>query len=146
MPRNAAAYDTDFFAWTEEQVRLLRAGELSQLDIENLAEEVEDMGRRLRQELRNRLAVLAMHLLKWQYRPGHRSRSWGGTIREQRAEIAELLEESPSLGPTLARALTKAYSRAAARVIAETGLPETTFPAECPFTPEQILDETFLLE
>ena len=84
MPRNAIAYDEDFCAWTEEQARLLRAGQFSQLDVENIAEEMEDLGRSIRRELRNRLAVLTMHLLKWQYQPGHRSRSWSITIREQR--------------------------------------------------------------
>ena len=69
MPRNAAAYDNDFFAWTKEQADLLRAGEFARLDIENVAEELEDMGRSIRRELRNRLSILTMHLLKWQYRP-----------------------------------------------------------------------------
>src|SRR6185503_17055659 len=97
MPRNAVTYDEDFFAWTEEQARLLRAGEFSRLDIENLGEEIEDMGRSIRRELRNRLALLTMHLLKWRYQPGHQSPSWSATIREQREQIAELFEESPSL-------------------------------------------------
>jgi len=79
MSRNAAAYDEDFFAWTEEQARLLRAGEFSQLDIANVAEEMEDMGRSNRHELRNTLSVLTMHLLKWRYQPGYRSPSWSGT-------------------------------------------------------------------
>lgn len=146
MPRNAAAYDDDFFAWTAEQARLLRGGELSQIDVENLAEEIEDMGRSLRHELRSRLAVLAMHLLKWRYQPEHRSRSWAGTIRVQRGEIADLLEESPSLRPMIAASMVKTYSRAVAKAVAETGLPETAFPADCPFTPEQILSEDFLPE
>lgn len=144
MPRNAVAYDEDFFAWTEEQARLLRAREFSQLDIANLAEEMEDMGRGIRRELRNRLAVLTMHLLKWRYQPGYRSRSWSGTIREQRQQIAELLDESPSLKPVLARDLTRIYRLSVSKALGETGLPDTTFPAECPFTPDQILAEDFL--
>ena len=146
MPRNAIAYDEDFFAWTEEQARLLRAGEFTQLDIANVAEEIDDMGRSIRRELRNRLSVLTMHLLKWRYQPGYRSRSWSGTISEQREQITELLEESPSLKPVLARDLTKIYRLAINKALGETGLPEATFPANCPFTPEQILAPDFLPE
>jgi hypothetical protein len=146
MPRNAIAYDDDFFAWTEEQARLLRAGDLSQLDIENIAEEMEDMGRSIRRELRHRLAVLTMHLLKWRYQPGYRSRSWSGTIGEQREQIADLIDESPSLRPVLARDLTKIYGVAVTKALGETGLPEATFPADCPFTPDQILAKDFLPE
>ena len=146
MPSNAVAYDEDFFAWTEEQARLLRAGDFSQLDIENLAEEMEDMGRSIRRELRNRLAVLVMHLLKWRYQPGYRSRSWSGTIREQREQVAELLDESPSLKPVPAQDLAKIYRLAVSKALGETGLSEETFPAGCPFTPDQIMAEDFLPE
>ena len=146
MPRNAAAYDEDFLAWTEQQARLLRAGEFSQLDIANVAEEIDDMGRSIRRELRNRLSVLTMHLLKWRYQPGYRSPSWSGTIREQREQIADLTEESPSLKPVLAREMTKIYRLAVSKATNDTGLPEATFPANCPFTPEQILAPDFLPE
>ena len=146
MPRNAVLYDEDFFAWTEDQARFLRAGEFSQLDIANIAEEIEDMGRTIRRELRNRLSVLTMHLLKWRYQPGHRSPSWSGTIREQRQQIAELLDESPSLRPVPARDLTKIYGLAVSKAMGDTGLPEATFPTNCPFTPEQILAPDFLPE
>ena len=146
MARNAAAYDEDFFAWTEEQARLLRAGEFPQLDAANIAEEVEDMGRSVRRELRNRLAVLTMHLLKWRHQPGYRSPSWSGTIREQRDQIAELLEESPTLRSAPTQDLKKIYRLAVSKSLRETGLPEATFPAKCPFTPEQILAEDFLPE
>ena len=146
MARNATAYDEDFHAWAEEQARLLRAGEFSQLDIGNIAEEVEDIGRSVRRELRNRLAVLTMHLLKWAYQPGHRSPSWSGTIREQREQVTELIEESPSLRSLPTADLGKIYRLAVSKALRDTGLPEATFPAECPFTPEQILSEDFLPE
>jgi hypothetical protein len=146
MPRNAAAYDEDFFAWTEEQARLLRAGEFSQLDIANVAEEMEDMGRSIRRELRNRLSVLTMHLLKWRFQPGYRSPSWSATINEQREQIADLIEESPSLKPVFSQDFTKIYRSAVTKARRETGLTETTFPADCPFTPEQILAPDFLPE
>jgi uncharacterized protein DUF29 len=146
MPRNAVAYDEDFFGWTEEQARLLRAGEFSQLDIENIAEELESMGRSIRRELRSRLIVLLAHMLKWQQQPGFRSKSWSATFREQRRQINELLAESPSLKPVLSRELTRLYSAARGKAADETGLSETTFPDACPFTPEQILAEGFLPE
>jgi Domain of unknown function DUF29 len=144
MPRNAAAYDEDFVAWTEEQARLLRAGEFALLDTENLAEEMEDMGKSIRRELRNRLAVLMMHLLKWRYQPAYRSPSWSATIREQREQIADLLDESPSLRTLPDRDLAKTYKSAITKAVRDTGLPETSFPTECPFTPEQILAADFL--
>ncbi len=146
MPRNAAAYDQDFFAWTEEQARLLRAGEFSQLDVENIAEEMEDMGRSIRRELRSRLALLVMHLLKWQCQPAYRSPSWSATIGEQRQQISELFEESPSLKSFPQDNLLKIHKLAVTKAVRDTGLPETAFPGVCPFTPDQILAEDFLPE
>jgi hypothetical protein len=146
MPRNSVAYDEDFFAWTQEQARLLREGDFSQIDIENVAEELESMGRSDKRELRNRLIQLIMHLLKWQYQPGFRSRSWTSTIREQRDQVKESLEESPSLRPTVTIELSKVHRIARIKAAGETGLAESTFPDSCPYTPEQILSEDFLPE
>jgi Domain of unknown function DUF29 len=146
MPRNSVAYDEDFFAWTQEQARLLREGEFSELDVENVAEELESMGRSDKRELRNRLIQLIMHLVKWQYQPGFRSRSWTSTISEQRDQIRESLNESPSLRPTVITDLPRVYRIARIKAVGETGLSEETFPAECPYTPEQILSEDFLPE
>ncbi|HWB48265.1 MAG TPA: DUF29 domain-containing protein [Stellaceae bacterium] len=146
MPRNSVAYDDDFFAWTQEQARLLRAGDFSQLDVENVAEELESMGRSDKRELRNRLTQLLMHLLKWQYQPGFRSRSWTSTIGEQRDQVKESLQESPSLRPTVTTELSKVYRIARIKAAGETGLSEKTFPPQCPYTLEQILSEDFLPE
>ncbi|MGA0200640.1 MAG: DUF29 domain-containing protein, partial [Prochlorotrichaceae cyanobacterium] len=90
-------YDTDFYAWTVEQCQLLKNGDFQQLDLINLMEEIESLGKQQRQELRNRLGVLIGHLLKWDYQPQKRSKSWRVTIREQRREILQLLKENPSL-------------------------------------------------
>src|SRR5690348_30226 len=109
MPRNSAAYDDDFYAWTQDQARLLRSGELSQLDVENLAEELESMGRSDRRELDSRLEVLLVHLLKWQVQTEFRSRSWSGTIREQRSRVEDLLNESPSLRRLVAQVRPALY-------------------------------------
>ncbi|NJM46678.1 MAG: DUF29 domain-containing protein [Alkalinema sp. RU_4_3] len=92
-------YDRDFYAWTQEMVVALRSGNWAALDIENLVEEVEALGRRERQELENRLAVLLGHLLKWDYQPEQRSNSWRATVREQRRRIDKLLRENLSLKP-----------------------------------------------
>ncbi len=146
MPRNAAAYDKDFFAWTEEQARLLRAGDFSQLDAANIAQEMEDTGRSIRRELRSRLSLLIMHLLKWQCQPGYRSASWSATIREQRAQIAELLDESPSPKSVPTQHLPQLYAAAVTKTVRDTGLPETAFPPQCRFTPDQILSTDFLPE
>jgi hypothetical protein len=146
MARNAALYDEDFYGWTMEQARLLRAGEFARLDIENVAEELESIGRRDRREIDGRLVVLLSHILKWQMQVGFRSRSWSATIREQRRRIASLLDESPSLRPAVGQLLPAAYTDARDRAANETGLVETAFPADFPFTAEQILTEDFLPE
>jgi len=146
MPRNSVAYDDDFFAWTQEQARLLRDGELAEIDVENLAEEIESMGKSIRRELRNRLALLIMHLLKWRYQPAFRSRSWSSTIIERRRQALDLIEESPSLASLLAGELSGIYATAVTKASSDTGLAEASFPATSPCTPEQILSEDFLPE
>jgi hypothetical protein len=147
MPRNSVAYDDDFFAWTQEQARLLREGELAEIDAANLAEEVESMGRSDRREIRSRLMVLLAHLLKWCFQPERRSPSWLATIAEQRLQIDLLLADSPSFNPVVAAALeADAYARARGMAMRETGLAAEAFPASCPFTPEQILDDEFMPE
>src|SRR5437870_9298225 len=99
MPRNSIEYEQDFYAWTVEQSRLLRSGELSAIDVANIAEEIESMGRSDRRELKSRCVLLVMHLLKWRRQPAARSRSWSATIDEQRLQIEGVLSESPSLRP-----------------------------------------------
>jgi hypothetical protein len=143
MDRNTTGYEEDFFAWTQDQARLLREGKLSAVDAENVAEEIESMGRSDRREIENRFIVLVMHLLKWQVQTEFRSRSWSSTIRDQRDEIASVLSESPSLRPLLDQPRSALYGRARRKAADETGLPERRFPAECPFTPAQILSEDF---
>ncbi|HVH77120.1 MAG TPA: DUF29 domain-containing protein [Stellaceae bacterium] len=146
MARNRAAYDDDFYAWTIEQARHLRAGELTALDIENIAEEIESMGRRDKREIDSRLVVLLVHLLKWQIQVGFRSRSWSATVREQRRQIAKLLRESPSLRNATDRLLPEIYAEAREKAANETGLSEATFPVDCPFSFDQVLAEDFLPE
>ena len=102
-------YEKDCVRWTEETARLLRAGAFDDLDIENLAEEIEDMGKSRRRELHSRLRVLVSHLLKWQFQVDKRSPSWESTIFEQREEIADVMEESPSLRRAASAGINKIY-------------------------------------
>ena len=131
-------YETDVVAWAEAQADALRAGRLDELDLENLAEEIADVSRREADALESHLETLVMHLLKWRHDPDHRSRSWQGTIRVARHKTARLLRDSPSLRPRLPALLEDAYPAARIRAAVETGLPEETFPAVCPFTLDQI--------
>ncbi len=136
-------YATDFYAWTLEQSKLLQEGKWQTLDINNLVEEIESLGKHQRQELRNRLGVLIGHLLKWQYQSDRRSKSWRITIRVQREEVQEILQENPSLKPYLEEAIVKAYDSGLELVLKETPLEEKDLPVKCPFTAIQILDAAF---
>ena len=139
-------YESDFYGWANEQAGLLREGRLAEADIENIAEEIESLGRSEKRELVNRLAVLLAHLLKWQFQPAWRGKSWRLTIKEQRRKIAEHLGENPSLRPNLEDAIARAYRDAIADAQKETSLNEDDLPATCPYTPEQIFDPKFLPE
>jgi len=132
-------YHTDFHAWAFEQARRIRAGEA--VDIENVAEELEDLGRSEQDKLESYLRVLMIHLLKWQFQPSHRSRSWELTIKEQRRRVARVLRDNPSLKSLLAESLVEAYALAILGASRETGLEETAFPAVCPYSLEQMLTE-----
>ena len=125
-------YDTDFHEWIQEQLNLLKTQQWKQLDTINLIEEIAVLGRKERQELRNRLGILLGNLLKWQFQPEKRSNSWLGTIREQRLQIKLLLKDSPSLKSYLDQALPDAYELALALAIQETKLGEQIFPEQCP--------------
>ncbi|PHX55642.1 DUF29 domain-containing protein [Tychonema bourrellyi FEM_GT703] len=144
-PKNSmqSLYETDFYAWTEEQVKLLKHQEWSQIDLPNLIEEIESLGKQQRAELRNRLSILIGHLLKWEYQVSKRSRSWVNTIRIQRMDLLELLKENPSLKPYLQEALQTAYIKGLALASGETDLPRTTFPENCPYGLEDIFSDRF---
>ncbi|MBW4450710.1 MAG: DUF29 domain-containing protein [Spirirestis rafaelensis WJT71-NPBG6] len=139
-------YKTDFYAWTQEQVSLLTTQQWDQLDTINLIEEIETLGRKERQELRNRLAILLGHLLKWQFQSEKRSNSWLSTIREQRIQIKLLLSDSPILKPYLDEVFVTVYELGLALAIRETELGEQVFPEICPYTLDQTLNPEFLPE
>lgn len=143
LPLNSL-YDTDFYAWTQQQAELLRHQKWRELDLPNLVEEIESLGKQQRAELRNRLSILIGHLLKWEYQSEKRSRSWFSTIRVQRIDILDLLAENPSLKPYLNEGIEQAYQKGFVLAAGETNLSERTFPKNCPYTIEQLLDEQFL--
>lgn len=139
-----ALYETDFNLWIEETAKTLKAGNFQALDLENLIEEIESMGRNNRREVRSRLIVLMFHLLKWKYQPEKQSNSWQYTIYEQRLQLRLIMEDSPSLKPFAQDILVKCYQEARKEAVKETKLPLSVFPPECPFTQEQILDHDYL--
>lgn len=139
----ATMYETDRFAWLEQQTRLLKSGALGEVDVVHLIQELEaEMGNE-RRELYRRLRVLLAHLLKWQFQPAGRCTSWRGTIRIQRNDIARLLKENPSLRRFLAEELTAAYPEAVEWAADETGLGDDLFPIECPYGTDEILSRDY---
>jgi hypothetical protein len=140
------SYEQDLYAWTLDNVSLLRQGKLQEIDVVNIIEELEYMARKDKKELVSRLVVLLMHLLKWQFQPDKRTRSWVATIKVQRIKVRELLEESPSLKYELRIKFDEAYQQAILEAVQETNLPEETFPPTCPYTFEQVLDNQFYPE
>ncbi|HKN27629.1 MAG TPA: DUF29 domain-containing protein [Roseiarcus sp.] len=142
---SATPYDEDVILWSKEQARLLRAGRFSELDIEHLADEIEDVGKSEKRELANRMAVLLAHLLKWSRQPENRTNSWRATINDQRKRIALAIKETPSLKTVMRdrdwREDVWLDARAQARK--ETGLAEDTLPEACPWTMEQVADPDY---
>ena len=136
-------YDTDFVQWINQTAELLKQGRFDELDIENLIEEVESLGRSEKSAVRSNLRVLLMHLLQWQYQPSQRSGSWKGSIREHRKRIQYALKDSPSLKNHYTAVFEESYITARLLASDETELPLEIFPVECPYTPEQVLDEEF---
>ena len=136
-------YEQDFYAWANEQAALLRSGQLTDADLENIAEEIESMGRSEKRELVNRLAVLLLHLLKWQTQPERRGRSWKATITVQRQALTRHLKDNPSLKSRLDESITDAYGDAIQLAIGETDLPEIAFPTACPWSFDQIMAPDF---
>ncbi len=145
-PNQQSLYETDYLKWIETTVGKLRVQDYSNIDWDNLIEEIEDMGRSERRSLESNLTVVLTHLLKWQYQPDFRSGSWKGSIVEHRRRIREALKDSPSLKPYLEEVFAKCYSDAVEQASAETGLSVETFPQVCPYTSAEVLDSKFLPE
>lgn len=146
----SSLYETDLVAWAEDQVEALRrlAAEhpevAADLDLPNLIDEVESMGVSVERELVNRLAVLLLHLAKWQWQPVLRTRSWRNIVDEQRDHMALILDDNPSLHRRLPAALAKAWRLGRRKAHRDTGLDLDIFPESCPFTAEQAMQDEWM--
>ena len=144
----SVAYEKDIVAWANEQASFIRAGRFELLDLKNIAEEIEDVGKSEQRELESRMAVLIAHLLKWQFQATHRGSSWELTIKEQRKMIAIRLKQTPSLKSSIKDSDWQeiSWTDAVGIAVKETGFDRLIFPELCPWTPEQILDQAFFPE
>ncbi len=137
MPPAAPAradYERDFYSWLMEQARFVREGRWAAIDRDNLAEEIESLGREQFNKLESALRSLLLHLLKWDHQPERRSRSWELSIKEQRIVVERVLEMNPGLKSRIVEALSHAYRRARLAAAKETELDEERFPETCPFS------------
>lgn len=140
----AALYDHDFYAWSQRAGELLRKGCFGEVDIEHIAEEIEDMGKEKKHALESQTRRLILHLLKWQFQPQRRSDSWMESIDDARTEIAGVLKYNPSLKPMTTDLPGEIYDQAARQAARQTGLARKAFPSTCPYSFEQLADEEFL--
>jgi hypothetical protein len=141
------SYDTDFYQWTQTQAEALRAKDWLALDVANLAEEIESLGRSDRRAITHQLERLLSHWLKWRYQPDEwerRGRSWLSSILQARHAIAALIAESPSLHDYPEQQLPAAYRHARRTAAVQTGLAVEIFPGSCPWSLSQLQDEDFL--
>jgi hypothetical protein len=137
-------YNKDLYLWGQEHIKLLKQGRLNELDIEHLIEEIEDMGKSEQRGISSHLRVLLMHLLKWEFQERFRGGSWLGSIRNSRLSIDDLIKTSPSLKNKPQNDLSEIYKQAREWASDETGLKLETFPEECPYSIEQVLNKSWL--
>jgi hypothetical protein len=138
-----STYDTDFYAWTQAQAAALRVKDMAALDLDNLAEEIESLGKRDRRSVHGHLKVLLIHLLKWVAQPARRGPSWQRSIHNARDTLQLVLDDSLTLRQQLPAILAEAYPRARRQAHEQTGLPLTAFPETCPWPIASVLDEDF---
>jgi hypothetical protein len=141
-----ALYETDFNLWLKETVNLLRKGEVEKLDLENLAEEIEDMGNSRKDALESNLIRVLQHLLKWKYQPQKRTNSWKASITEHSLRLNKAFKKSPSLKPYFESVFADCYQDARLITSQETGLDIATFPELCPFSQADVLNPQYLPE
>jgi hypothetical protein len=154
MAELSTLYESDYSAWAQRHAELLRAGRYAELDLEHLVEELSDMSKSERRELDSRLLILLAHLLKWEYQyqllserwREFKGDRWRGTIIEQRLRLAKLLKQAPGLKAFLGEAMAEAYADAVQLASDETALPPETFPGQCPYSVEQLLDKGYYPE
>ena len=143
MTSRRSLHDNDFYAWSLEQAVLLRAGRVGEADLATIAEEIESMGKTEKRELVSRLTVFLLHLLKWERQPAGRSNLWRLSIANARDEIADLLDDNPSLKPIIDDMTASAFRYARRRAAIETDMAEDAFPPQCPWSFVRAMDEGF---
>lgn len=139
----SSLHELDFYAWTQQQVNLIKSGNLVDVDFEHLLEEIESMGASERRELISKLAILLAHLLKWQYQPSFRGRSWQLIIKEQRRQLQRHLKDNPSLHARLDEFIADSYIDSVLLAAKESGLDESAFPVQCPYVEDDLLNSEF---
>jgi hypothetical protein len=145
-PQSRPTYEADFYSWSLDQARLVREGRWSDVDRDNVAEEIESLGREQFNKLESALRVLLLHILKWDHQPEHRSRSWRLSIRQQRIELDDILADNPGLKGRIAEAVGRAYRKARLEAAKETGLDEDRFPETCAYSWNDITERDFAAE
>ncbi|MDP4022215.1 DUF29 domain-containing protein [Methylobacterium sp. NEAU 140] len=140
------AYEDDFYTWTQEQGARLRTGDFASLDLENLAEEIESLGKGQFASLASALRIVLLHMLKFDHQPARRTRSWAVSIATHRKHIVAELKDSPGLKSRIAEAVERAYDRARIEAAGETKLPLKRFPEICPYTTEEIMNRPFAID
>lgn len=136
-------YEEDVYGWATHTAELLRKKKMSEVDFDNIIEEIESLGRSEKSQLVNRLSLILSHLLKWQFQPERKTRSWDLTIKENRRRFKNILNENPSLKSKLAEILDDAYYYAKLEAGKETSIDESSFPKDCPYTFEEIMSDAF---
>lgn len=139
-------YEDDLYTWVQEQVGLLRAGRLSEVDADNVAEELSDVGRSELRSLESAIALLLMHLLKWDHQPRRRSRSWELTVRNQRERIADVLADNPGLRSRLEDAFHRGYKYGRLQALEETRLLDEDLPERCPYSFDEMMTRPIVHE
>jgi hypothetical protein len=138
-PEPRAAYASDTYSWAMEQAALLRAGRLDLIDAENIADEIADVGKTEARITSSAIRLVLQHLLKWDFQPSRRSRSWALTVREHRRGVGRQLRDNPGLRPQLPTLVSDAYADARDAALGETGLKEGDIPTACPYSWDDIM-------
>ena len=139
----SAGYDEDLYAWSRDQADRLRALRPAQFDWENVAEEIESLGKSDRRSVQSDLKIVLLHLIKWKYQPQKRKSGWRSSINEHRDRIERIIEDSPSLAGVPASSLRAEYRKARKQALEDTKLPASDVPETCPFSVEQVLDADY---
>jgi hypothetical protein len=141
--KKSLEYDKDFYKWTKTQAGLLKKGNIKDLDIDNLIEEIESLGRNDKRALQSQVTRMLMHLLKFKYQPEKQvdSNSWDNSIIAATMEIGSLIEYSPSLKTELKKVYSKAYKDARKYAAKESRLDIKVFPEKCPWTIEELFPD-----